>query len=126
VYRSTQALRRGEPDLRGDIRHAARFTVCVAVAATAVLCLAAVWVSTCGGSTADTVACGTAQRTVLALGAPMILLAGGTRAFFRTYRIWRGGGTWWPWQGAGWFLVISMLLMLTATLPPIAGTGLAG
>jgi hypothetical protein len=126
VYRSTQALHGSEPDAGGDVRHAARFAVCVAAAAAAVLGLAVVWVGTCGGSTADTVACGTAQRTVLALGAPMILLAGGTWAFFRTYRVWRGGGTWWPWQGAGWLLVISMLVMLTTSLPGIAGTALGG
>ncbi len=36
---------------------------------------------TCGGSTFDTVACGAPQLTLLALGAPLILMAGGLWAF---------------------------------------------
>jgi hypothetical protein len=116
-------------DLRHDdtcVRDAVRFSVGVAVAAVAFLVIAAVWVSTCGGATADSAACGTPQRTLLALGAPIILLLGGLRAFVRTYRLWRQHGTWWPWQGAGGFLMISTLLMLTMSLPPIAGPGLGG
>jgi len=127
VYRATQDLHRGpDPDERGDVRDAARYTAGVAVAAVAFLVLAAVWVSTCGGSTADTAACGSAQRTVLALGAPTILLVGVAWAFVRTYQAWRRGGTWWPWQGAGWLLAIGMVLMLTMSLPEIAGPGLGG
>ncbi len=99
MYRSTQdQLRHDET----GFREAARFSVVVTVAAVVFVVVAAVWVSTCGGSTADTVACGTPQRTLLALGAPIILLLGGLRAFVRTYQVWRQGGTWWPWQGAGW------------------------
>jgi hypothetical protein len=124
VYRATQDVRHGPaPDDHGDVRDAARYTAGVAVAAVAFLVLAAVWVSTCGGSTADTVACGTAQRILLGLGAPAILLAGGAWAFVRTYQVWRRGGTWWPWQGAGWVLAIGMVLVLTMSLPPIAGPG---
>ena len=120
---------RNADDLRHDdaaVRDAVRFSVGVAVAAVVFLVIAAVWVSTCGGDTADTAACGTPQRTLLAIGAPVILLLGGIRAFVRTYRAWRHRGTWWPWQGAGWFLMISMLLVLTMSLPPIAGAALGG
>ena len=59
------------------------------------LVTAALWVSTCNGATADTAACGVPQRTMLAIGAPVILLIGGLRAFVRTYQTWgttrRGG-----------------------------------
>jgi hypothetical protein len=113
-------------DLRHDhvaVRDAVRFSVGVAVAAVAFLVIAAVWVSTCDGATADTAACGPPQRTLLALGAPIILLLGGLRAFVRTYQAWRQHGTWWPWQGAGWFLMTSMLLVLTMSLPAIARVG---
>ena len=72
----------------------------VAVLGIAFLVTAAVWVSTCSGATADTVACGVPQRTLLAVGAPVILLIGGLRAFFRTYQTWRRHETWWAWQGA--------------------------
>jgi hypothetical protein len=93
----------------------------------AVLAAAAVWASTCTGAMAiDTVACGAPQRTILAFGAPAILLVAGCRAFVRTYRIWRDCGTWWAWQGAGWFLLILMLLTLTMGAPIIAGPALAG
>ncbi len=106
---------------------AIRFAVLAAGAAVAFLVVAASWVSTCNGALAvDTAACGAPQRTVLAFGAPVILLAGGLWAFVKTSRVWRGRGTWWPWQGAGWFLLTLMLLTLTMGVPPIAGPALAG
>jgi hypothetical protein len=122
VYRNPNDLRHDE----AAVRDAVRFSVGVAVVAVAFLVIAAVWVSTCDGATADTAACGTPQRTFLAVAAPIILLLGGIRAFVRTYQLWRRHGTWWPWQGAGWFLMISMLLVLTMSLPPIAGIGIGG
>lgn len=126
MYRTTQQMRHGDPDVRRDVRRVARFSASVALAAGAFLVFAALWVSTCGGSVADTVACGTAQRTLLALGAPVILVAGATWAFVRTYQVWRQGGTWWPWQGAALFLTVCMIVMLTVSLPPIAGSTLGG
>jgi hypothetical protein len=104
-----------------NLRAAARFTALCAVMGVGFFVVAAVWVGTCGGSTADTVACGAPQRTLLALGAPVILLIGGIRAFLNTYREWRTGGTWWAWQGAGWFLMVTMLALLTTTLPGFLG-----
>ena len=88
-------------------------------AGVAFLVVAAVWVSTCDGATADTVACGAPQRTLLALGAPAILMFGGLRAFVRTYQTWRRHETWWAWQGAGWFLMTLMLLVLMMSLPTL-------
>jgi hypothetical protein len=76
-------------DLRHDdvnVRDAVRFGLVVAVLAVAFLATAAVWVSTCDGATVDTAACGVPQRALLALGAPVILLIGGLRAFVRTYQ----------------------------------------
>lgn len=98
-----------------------RFGAGVAVAAVAFLVVAALWVSTCDDATVDTVACGSPQRTLLALGAPAILLVGGLRAFMRTYQTWRRRQTWWAWQGAGWFLLTLMLVVLTMSLVPLAG-----
>ena len=103
-----------------------RFGAVVAVIAVAFLITAAVWVSTCSGATADTVACGAPQRTLLAIGAPVILLIGGLRAFVRTYQTWRRRETWWAWQGVGWFLLTMMLLVLTMSLPPLAGSAVFG
>ncbi|GBE65735.1 hypothetical protein MFM001_21970 [Mycobacterium sp. MFM001] len=109
-----------------DVQSAVRFAVLAGVAGVAFLIVAALWVSTCGGVAVDTVACGAPQRTLLAFGAPAILLASGVWAFVRTYRIWRDHGTWWAWQGAGWFLLMLMLVTLTMGVPPIAGPALAG
>jgi hypothetical protein len=101
--------------------------VLAAVAGVAFLIVAALWASTCKGAMAiDTVACGGPQLTILAFGAPLILLFAGCRAFLRTYRIWRDNGTWWAWQGAGWFLFMLMLVTLTMGVPPIAGHVLPG
>ena len=110
-----------------EVHAAIRFAVLAAVAGLAFVVVAAVWTSTCTGAMAiDTVACGAPQRTILAFGAPVILLAAGCWAFVRTYRIWRDYGTWWAWQGAGWFLLMLMLLTLTMGAPIIAGPALAG
>ncbi len=120
VYQSPQPVRHDDP----GVREAVRFGAVVAVVGLVFLITAAVWVSTCSGATADTAACGTPQRTLLAVGAPAILLFGGLRAFFRTYQTWRRGETWWVWQGVGWFLLTMMLLVLTMGMMPIAGPAL--
>jgi hypothetical protein len=122
VYQSPERLRQDD----AGVRDAVRFGAVVAVVGIAFLVTAAVWVSTCSGATADTVACGAPQRTLLALGAPIILLIGGMRAFVRTYQTWRKRETWWAWQGAGWFLLTLMLLVLTMTMPPLAGSAVFG
>lgn len=117
--------RLGQED--GEVQSAIRFAVLAAAAGVAFLIVAALWVSTCNGAMAvDTAACGAPQRTLLALGAPGILLGAGCWAFVKTYRVWRERGTWWAWQGAGWFLLTLMLLTLTMGVPPIAGPALAG
>jgi hypothetical protein len=110
-----------------EVHAAMRFAILAAVAGVAFVVMAAVWASTCTGAMAiDTAACGAPQRTVLAFGAPVILLAAGCWAFLRTYRIWRNYGTWWAWQGAGWFLLMLMVVTLTMGAPLIAGPVLAG
>lgn len=92
-----------------NIRDAVRFCVAVVVAAAAFLVVAALWLGTCHGATADPLACGAPQRTVLALGAPVILLAGGVRAHLRA-----------------WFAVAGLLVTLglavgTMCLLPVLG-----
>jgi len=110
-----------------EVRAAIRFAALAAIAGVAFLVVAAMWASTCKGAMAvDTAACGAPQLTILAFGAPLILLAAGGWAFLRTYRTWRDHGTWWGWQGAGWFLFMLMLVTLAMGVPPIAGPVLAG
>ncbi len=84
-------------NLRNDdahVREAVRFGLVVAVLGVAFLVVAAVWVSTCDGATADTA--------------------------------WRNHETWWAWQGAGWFLLTLMLLVLTMSMPALAGPAVFG
>ena len=119
MYRSTNDLHH-DVGARDAVLDAVRFTVGVTVTAVVFLAVAAAWVGTCGGSTFDTMACGAPQRTLLALGAPSILLFGVVRALVRTYQIWRRHGTWWPWQGAGVFLTAAMVLVLAQSVPSIA------
>lgn len=118
-----QASGRDEPGREdGEVRAAARFALLTAIAGTAFVVVAASAVSGCAGEAAtDTGVCGAAQRALLGAGGPLILLLGGIWAFVRTYRLWRRRGTWWAWQGAGWFLMTLMLFALVMGLPPIAG-----
>ena len=109
-----------------NVRAAVRLAVVVGALSVGFLVTAALWVSTCNGATADTAACGVPQRTMLAIGAPVILLIGGLRAFVRTYQTWRNHETWWAWQGAGWFLFTLMLLVLTMSMPTLAGPAVFG
>lgn len=123
-------MHRSEHRSRGDrlgqeddeVRTAIRFALVASVVGVGFLVVAALWVSTCGGSAGiDTAACGVPQRTVLGLGAPVILLGAALWAFVRTYRVWREEGTWWGWQGAGWFLMTLMMFTLTMGFPVLAG-----
>jgi hypothetical protein len=107
-----------------DVRAAIRYAVLASVAGIAFLVVAAIWVSTCGAGDVDTAACGVPQRTLLGLGAPAILFGSAALAFVRTYRVWREEGTWWGWQGAGWFLMTLMMLTLTMGFPTLAGTAI--
>jgi hypothetical protein len=115
--------RLGQED--GEVHAAIRFAVLVTTAAVGFVILAALWVSTCPTTGVDTVACGAPQRTLLALGGPLILLGGGLWAFLRTYRVWRKEGTWWGWHGAGWFLLTLMVVTVSMGVPAIAGPVLA-
>ena len=85
----------------------------------AVLVWGLLWVNGCKSGTGDEALaqCGGVQRNLLGIGSPLILLLGGLAAFVRTYQVWRARGRWWIWQGAGWFLLLLMLVVLTMTVP---------
>lgn len=108
----------GSPEAQRTFTAAARFVGVVVVAALVVLGLGLLWVNACrsGGDDALT-SCSAVQRNFLAIGSPLILLAGGVGAFVRTIQIWRARGRWWIWQGAGWFLLALMLVVLMMATP---------
>ncbi|MBY4209947.1 hypothetical protein HQO46_01095 [Rhodococcus fascians] len=56
--------------------------------------------------------CRDPARLLVGIGPPVVLLIGGLGAFVRTYRVWRAGGVWPIWQGAGWILLLLMLAYL--------------
>jgi hypothetical protein len=85
VHQRAGGDRLGQED--GEVRAAIRFAVIAAVAGVGFVIMAAAWVSTCGGTSVDTVACGPPERTLLALGGPLILFVAGLWSFLRTYRV---------------------------------------
>jgi hypothetical protein len=52
------------------------------------------------------------ESVVAASAVPLVLLFGGVGAFVRTYREWKANGAWVIWQGAGWLLLMLMLVAL--------------
>jgi NADH:ubiquinone oxidoreductase subunit H len=53
------------------------------------------------------------ESVIVATSVPLILFLGGVGAFVRTYQVWKAQGAWPAWQGAGWFLLILMLVCLS-------------
>ena len=114
-----------EPDTSEPLRDrksfvsAVKFGGVVVGLALVVLIASLAWVSGCKTGTGQGAldACTGVQRNMVALGAPVILLLGGFGAFVATYRVWRARGGWWIWQGAGWFLLVLMLVVLAMTVP---------
>lgn len=117
VSRGTRDLRRSHD--QAGVGDAVRTGLGFAVAGLVFLATAAVWVSTCIGSTADAAACGAPQRAALALGAPLILLIGGLWSLMRTYRIRRDQTAWWVWLGTGWLLLALMVLSAVVSVPSL-------
>lgn len=120
--------RRGRGDRLGqmddEVRSAIRFAGVATLIGVAFLIVGAVLVGGCDDA-ATTGSCGTPVRAIFGLGAPAILVVSGLYAFYRTYRVWRVEGTWWGWQGAGWFLMMVMLVALMGVSPmvgPILGS----
>jgi hypothetical protein len=77
------------------------------------------WVSGCKTGTGEGALanCSGLQRNTLAVGPAVILFIGGVGAFVRTIQVWRARGGWWIWQGAGWFLLVLMLVVLFMSAP---------
>jgi hypothetical protein len=99
---------------------AVRLTVVDVVVALVVLGLGLLWVNGCksGGGPDALHACGALRRNFLAIGSPVVLFLGGLAAFVRTLQAWRANMRWWIWQGAGWFMLMLMLVVLVMTAPP--------
>jgi hypothetical protein len=104
---------------RKTLASAVKFVGVFVVIAVLVLVAVAAWVHSCKSSSGDGMLanCTALQRNTLAFGPGAVLLIGGIWAFVRTYQVWKARGGWWIWQGAGWFLLVLMLVVYTATTP---------
>ncbi|WP_245973331.1 hypothetical protein [Rhodococcus wratislaviensis] len=92
-------------------RRAATYTVAVMAGAVLVALLSVAWMSIGSGDCAESMMeCAGGEKYVLVFGPPTLLLVGGVGAFVQTYRVWRAGGRWPIWQGAGWMLFVFMLI----------------
>lgn len=56
--------------------------------------------------------CTSPGRYLVAFVPTGVLFLGGISALVRAYSTWRRGGKWPIWQGAGWFLLILMLIYM--------------
>ncbi|MFD4405388.1 hypothetical protein ACFWPH_21760 [Nocardia sp. NPDC058499] len=97
---------------RGGFRRAVRYTLAVLGVAALVCAGTAIWSATAQCRDADSLLCDTPSQVAVLFGPGVLLFLGGIGAFVETIRVWRRGGTWPIWQGAGWFLFLIMLFYL--------------
>jgi hypothetical protein len=104
---------------RATFAAAVKFVAVFVAVALVILLGAMAWMSGCktGSGQGALDNCTALQRNTLAVGPAVVLFVGGAWAFVRTLRVWRARGGWWIWQGAGWFLLVLMLVVLTMTAP---------
>ena len=98
---------------KSAFRSAATYVGAVIAVALAVMALTVVWAATGRRKCADdgqSLLCSDPARMVLVFVPTVILLLGGLGAFVVAYRVWRRGGTWPIWHGAGWALLVFMLI----------------
>jgi hypothetical protein len=104
---------------RATFAAAVKFVAVFVAVALAILLGAMAWMSGCKTGTGQGALddCTALQRNTLAIGPAGVLFVGGAWAFVLTFRVWRARGGWWIWQGAGWFLLVLMLVVLGMTAP---------
>lgn len=95
------------------VQRAVWFSLAVVVLAAITLVAAVMWIRQCSISLdADKALCSRDGTPLIALVSPTVLLIGGVVAFVQTYRVWKRRESWWVWQGAGWFLLLLMVVNL--------------
>lgn len=113
-----------DPGGSGGVRCAALFTVSVIVSALVVMVGCIMWAAwgPHSGQCRDAAfaVCAEPERTILLVVPSALLLIGGLFAFVQTYRVWRKGGTWPIWQGAGWALLVSMVIYMSMSLSVVS------
>jgi hypothetical protein len=104
---------------RGTYAAVVKFVAVFVAIALLILLGSMAWMSGCKTGTGQGALdnCSALQRNTLAAGPAVVLFIGGVWAFVRTIQVWRARGGWWIWQGAGWFLLVLMLVVLSMTAP---------
>lgn len=97
---------------REGFRRAVRYTLTVLGIAALACAATTIWSATTQCRDADSLLCNTPTQVAVLFGPGVLLFLGGIGAFVETIRVWRRGGTWPIWQGAGWFLFLIMLFYL--------------
>ncbi|WP_078312957.1 MULTISPECIES: hypothetical protein [unclassified Mycobacterium] len=101
---------------RRTVQKAVRFSLTVVILAAITLVATVMWIGRCSISLDVNTALSSREGTpLIALASPTVLLIGGIVAFIQTYRVWRRRESWWVWQGAGWFLLVLMVVNLMLT-----------
>lgn len=105
------------------LRRAAVYVGCVILAAVAIVAVAVITGSDQADACRDAALriCQNPERLLIAAAPPTILLFGGLGAFLKTYRVWRVGGVWPIWQGAGWALFALMLVYIAMSTGVLVG-----
>ncbi|MFC9898448.1 hypothetical protein ACFVMC_32560 [Nocardia sp. NPDC127579] len=96
----------------GTFRRAAAYVIVVLSFAGLVAALTFWWAASRARCAAEAVLCDTSSAVAVVFGPGAVLLLGGLGAFVATYLVWRRGGKWVVWQGAGWFLLVMMTVYL--------------
>ncbi|MGY1942772.1 hypothetical protein [Nocardia asiatica] len=98
-------------DPRG-FRRAATYVAAVLAVAAVVFLLILLWAAQRECAERDRLLCDAPAQVAIVLGPSAVLLIGGIGAFVETFLQWRRGRTWPIWQGAGWFLLVLMVVYL--------------
>lgn len=109
----------GIPDThRGSraYRHAGLFVGGVVVLALVAMVIIGAW-----AGRADCAGCANHPRYLVSVVPASILVVGTLAAFGNTYRVWRRGGSWVTWQGAGWFLMTITLIYIAISAGTVGG-----
>ena len=92
-------------------RQATKFTLLTIMCALLIMLITVAWSAAHSSECTDaaTLICQSPERYIMTIAPAALLMFGGIGAFVRTYQVWRSGGRWQIWQGAGWMLFVCMI-----------------
>ncbi len=97
----------------GAVRGAVRYLAAMLVVTAVVFGACVLWASRRDACAGERMLCDGAAQGVTLLVPAAALLLGAIGAFVRTFQVWRRGGGWPIWQGAGWFALVLFMAYLS-------------